>query len=227
MALLLYLVVGAVVAVVLVIVGIIIAIYNGFVSKRNRIQDASAQIDVQLKRRYDLIPNLVNSVKGYMKYEKRVLTQVTQLRSSIVSGSMQDKATANNQISQALKSIFAVAENYPDLKASQNFKDLQDQLMDTEDKIAFVRTSYNDYVLDYNNSLQTFPGNALAARFGFRPADFFQTPDEEKEPVKVDFDDVNQQPAALAQGRGGSSGPPAGRRRGRPKKRHGSPQASP
>lgn len=186
-----YLVIGIVVFVLLIIAGMVIAVYNGFISKRNRVQDASAQIDVQLKRRYDLIPNLINAVKGYMKYEKSVLTQVTQLRSSIVSGTMQDKAQANNQLSQALKSIFAVAENYPDLKASENFKDLQGQLEDTEDKIAFVRTSYNDYVLDYNNSLQQFPGNVFASRFGFQKADFFQTPTEQKEPVKVDFDDVN------------------------------------
>lgn len=193
---------GVVVALVLIVIGIVIAIYNGLISKRNRVQDASAQIDVQLKRRYDLIPNLVNAVKGYMKYEKGVLTKVTQLRSSIVTGSMEDKAAANNQISQALKSIFAVAENYPDLKASQNFKDLQEQLEDTEDKIAFVRTSYNDYVLDFNNAMQTFPGNYFARRFGFTVAGFFQTPDGQKAPVKVDFDDVNapdvQQPQKAA-----------------------------
>ena len=100
-------------------------------------------------------------------------------------------AQANNQLSQALKSIFAVAENYPDLKASQNFMNLQQQLMDTEDKIAFVRTSYNDYVLDYNNALQEFPGNVFAPKFGFKKAEFFQAPEEQKENVKVDFSDVN------------------------------------
>lgn len=182
---------GIVGVVVLIIIVMVVAIFNGFVSKRNRVQDAWAQIDVQLKRRYDLIPNLLNAVKGYMKYEKDVLTTVTQLRSSIVTGTTQDKATANNQLSAALKSIFAVAENYPDLKASQNFQDLQHQLEDTEDKIAFVRTSYNDYVLDYNNALQQFPGNVLSGTFHFQKADFFQTAEEEKEPVKVDFDDVN------------------------------------
>ncbi|HUB92336.1 MAG TPA: LemA family protein [Candidatus Saccharimonadales bacterium] len=185
------LILGVIGLVILVIIAVVIGVFNGFVAKRNRVQDAWAQIDVQLKRRYDLIPNLINAVKGYMKYEKGVLTTVTQLRSSIVSGSTQDKAQANNQLSQALKSIFAVAENYPDLKASENFKDLQQQLEDTEDKIAFVRTSYNDYVLDYNNALQQFPGNVFANSFGFKKADFFQTPQEQKEPVKVDFDDVN------------------------------------
>lgn len=194
-------VIGVVVAIALIVIGIVIALYNGFISKRNRVQDASAQIDVQLKRRYDLIPNLVNAVKGYMKYEKSVLTKVTQLRTSIVSGGMEDKAKANNQISQALKSIFAVAENYPDLKASQNFKDLQEQLEDTEDKISFVRTSYNDYVLDFNNALQTFPGNVFARRFGFTAAEFFKAPDEEKAPVRVDFDDVNSDAPTTPKGK--------------------------
>ena len=177
--------------VVLVVLAIVVGTYNSLISRRNRVQDAWAQIDVQLKRRYDLIPNLINTVKGYMKYEKAVLTQVTQLRSSIITGSAQDKAQANNQLSQAFKSIFAVAENYPDLKASQNFQELQQQLEETEDKIAFVRTSYNDYVLDFNNAVQQFPGNVFANAFGFKKADFFQAPEGEKAPVKVDFDDVN------------------------------------
>lgn len=188
-----------VIAVVVVVLLFVIFGYNNLVSKRNRVQDASAQIDVQLKRRYDLIPNLINTVKGYAKYERGVLTQVTKLRSSIVTGSMQDKAAANNQLSQALKSIFAVAESYPDLKASQNFKQLQDELEDTEDKISFVRTSYNDYVLDFNNAIQTFPGSIFANQFHFQKADFFQTPDEQKGPVKVDFGDLDSsQPSAAA-----------------------------
>lgn len=184
--------IAGIIGIVLVILLIVALIFNGFVSKRNRVQDALAQIDVQLKRRYDLIPNLVQAVKGYMKYEQNVLTKVTQLRSSLVTGTTQDKAQANNQISKALKTIFAVAENYPDLKASQNFKQLQDELTDTEDKISFVRTSYNDYVLDYNNALQTFPGNMFAGTFNFKKADFFQAPAGEnvQEPVKVDFSDV-------------------------------------
>jgi LemA protein len=184
---LLELIIGAVVVVILLIV---VLIFNGFVSKRNRVQDALAQIDVQLKRRYDLIPNLVATVKGYMKYEQNVLTKVTALRSSLVTGTTQDKAQANNQLTQALKTIFAVAENYPNLKASENFKQLQDEITDTEDKISFVRTSYNDYVLDYNNALQTFPGNMLASMFNFQKATFFQAPDEARNPVKVDFSDV-------------------------------------
>lgn len=176
------------VAVVLVVVvAAVILIYNGLISKRNRVQDAWAQIDVQLRRRYDLIPNLIETVKGYMKYEKSVLTQITQLRSSIVSGSVQDKASANNMLSKALKSLFAVVENYPDLKASQTYQNLQDELENTENKISFVRTSYNDYVLDYNNAIQQFPGNAFAGPLGFKRQDFFQAPEEAQEPVKVDL----------------------------------------
>ena len=185
------LLIGGIIAVIVIVALFFILGFNGLVTKRNRVQDAWAQIDVQLKRRYDLIPNLVDTCKGYMKYEKNVLTTITGLRSQIVSGSVQDKAAANNQVSQALKSIFAVAENYPDLKANQNFLNLQDQLTNTEDKIACVRTSYNDYVLDFNNSVQQFPGMIFANMFGFKKADFFQAPEEAQQPVKVNFDDVN------------------------------------
>ena len=200
----------AIIVILVLIVLAVIGLYNGFIQKRNRVQDAWAQIDVQLKRRYDLIPNLINTVKGYAAYEKSVLTQVTALRSSLVTGSVQDKAAANNQISQALKSIFAVAENYPDLKASANFQQLQLQLTDTEDKIAFVRTSYNDYVLDYNNAIQQFPGNVFAGTFHFARQDFFQAPEGEKEPVKVDFSDLNA-PAASPKTAAGASGSPSAR----------------
>ncbi|MDE1834852.1 MAG: LemA family protein, partial [Candidatus Micrarchaeota archaeon] len=157
----------AVIVILALIILAIIGMYNGFIQKRNRVQDAWAQIDVQLKRRYDLIPNLVNTVKGYRDFEKSTLTQVTALRAQLVSGSVQDKAQANNMLSQTLKSLFAVSENYPDLKASENFKQLQTTLEDTEDKISFVRTSYNDYVLDYNNAIQQFPGNFFASTFHF------------------------------------------------------------
>jgi LemA protein len=179
-------IIGVVVVVVLLA---IVLIYNGLIGKRNRVQDAWAQIDVQLKRRYDLIPNLIETVKGYMKYEQTTLTKVTALRSSIVSGSVQDKAQANNMLSQALKSIFAVAENYPNLKADETFQNLQQELENTENRISFVRTSYNDYVLDYNNAIQQFPGNVFANMFGFKRQDFFQAPAEAQEPVKVSFSD--------------------------------------
>jgi LemA protein len=200
----------AIAAFIIVVLIAIVSIYNGLVIKRNRVQDAWAQIDVQLKRRYDLIPNLIETVRGYMKYEKSTLTQITQLRSSIVSGSVQDKAAANNQLSGALKSLFAVAENYPDLKASDTYKNLQDELENTEDKISFVRTSYNDYVLDYNNAIQQFPGNMFASRFGFTKNDFFQAPEGEREAVKVDLTSdaaTGAAPAAPQQSKGkGSKG---------------------
>ncbi len=176
-------------AIIVVFIFVAIGMFNGFIQKRNRVQDAWAQIDVQLKRRYDLIPNLVSTVKGYRDFEKSTLVQVTAMRAQLVSGSVQDKAQANNMLSQALKSIFAVSENYPDLKASASFQQLQTTLEDTEDKISFVRTSYNDYVLDYNNAIQQFPGNMFASTFNFQKQDFFTAPDDEKEPVNVDFGD--------------------------------------
>ncbi len=173
--------------VVAAILGIIVLTYNGLISKRNSVQDAWAQIDVQLKRRYDLIPNLIETVKGYMKYEKGVMTQITKLRSSLMAGSVQDRANADNMLSKTLKSLFAVAENYPDLKASETYKNLQEELANTEDKISFVRTSYNDYVLQYNNAIQQFPGNLFAGPMGFKKFDFFKAPDEEKNVVKVNL----------------------------------------
>ena len=204
----------AIIAVLILIAIVVAALYNGLVVKRNRVQDAWSQIDVQLKRRYDLIPNLVDTVKGYAKYERGVLTDVTKLRTSLVSGSVQDKASANNMVSQALKSIFAVAENYPDLKASQNFQQLQQALQTTEDKIAFVRTSYNDYVLDYNNATQEVPSVWVASAFNFKKSDFFQAPEDEKAPVKVDFSDLGQQAAQGAQ-----SGKPASQDSGKAAKK--------
>lgn len=198
-----------VVAVVILLILFVIGMYNGFIVKRNRVQDAWAQIDVQLKRRYDLIPNLVNTVKGYRDFEKSTLTQVTALRAQLVSGSVQDKANANNMLSQSLKSIFAVAENYPDLKASANFQQLQTTLEDTEDKIAFVRTSYNDYVLDYNNAIQVFPGALFASTFHFARQDFFQTPEEQREPVSVDFGDTGGPGAGAPSADMGSGGSPS------------------
>ena len=205
--------IGAGVVAILIVL-FVIAGYNGIIVRRNRVQDAWAQIDVQLKRRYDLIPNLVETVQAYAKYEKSVFTKITTLRSSLVTGSVQDKAAANNQVSQALKSIFAVAENYPNLKASDNFKALQEQLQGTEDRISFVRTSYNDYVLDYNNAIQEFPGNVFSGMFHFTKQDFFQAPPEAAQPVKVDFSDLNapdsgQAAAAPPRSPRGGKGKPA------------------
>ncbi|MBI2666360.1 LemA family protein, partial [Candidatus Woesearchaeota archaeon] len=153
--------------VAVVVVLFVIYLYNSFIGLRMRVNNAWSQIDVQLKRRYDLIPNLVEAVKGYMKHEKGVLESVTKARTSLVSGGMEEKAKANNQITQALKSIFAVSESYPQLKANENFMQLQEELSGTESKIAYARQFYNDSVADYNEALQKFPGNLFAKLFSF------------------------------------------------------------
>jgi len=165
----------------------LIYLYNSLIRLRMRVSNAWSQIDVQLKRRYDLIPNLVEAVKGYMKHEKSVLENVTKARASLVTGTMEDKAKASNQITQALKSIFAVAESYPQLKANENFKHLQEELSGTESKIAYSRQFYNDSVMQYNEALQVFPKNFFARLFGFTAKEFFETKGKERESVKVQF----------------------------------------
>lgn len=176
-----------VVAVLLVI--FLVSTYNGLIVLKTRIQEALSGIDVQLKRRTDLIPNLVETVKGYAKHEKSVFENVTKARSSLMSaGSLQEKADANNQLSTALKSLFAVAEAYPDLKASTNFQDLQRQLEDTEDKVAYSRQFYNSNVLDFNTKVQVFPSNIIASMLGFKPAEFFAATEEERKKVEVKFE---------------------------------------
>ena len=178
--------------ILLLIIGIILVfiwvMYNSLVTARMRIAEALSQIDVQLKRRTDLIPNLVETVKGYAAHEKGVLENVTKARSSLMSaGSTQEKAAANNMLSDSLKSLFAVAESYPDLKASQNFSELQEELSDTENKIAYSRQFLNTNVLDYNTKLQVFPNSLIASMFHFVPAEFFAADDADKKPVKVQF----------------------------------------
>ena len=176
-------------AIIVLIVIIFIAIYNRFVVLRNRIDNAWAQIDVQLKRRYDLIPNLIETVKGYAKHEKKVFAEVSEARSALMNAkTLSEKSKANNQLTQTLKSLFAVAEAYPKLEASENFKMLQEELSGTESKIAYARQAYNDSVLSYNNGIQQFPGNAIAGIFNFRQKDFFKTEEASKEAVKVKFD---------------------------------------
>jgi LemA protein len=163
-------------------------IYNSLVTARVRISEALAQIDVQLKRRTDLIPNLVETVKGYAKHEKGVLENVTKARASLMHAeTTKEKADANNFLSDTLKSLFAVSENYPDLKASQNFLSLQEELSDTENKIAYSRQFLNSNVLDYNTKIQLFPNSLIAGMFNFKPAEFFGASDKDKEPVKVEF----------------------------------------
>ena len=173
-----------IVAVLVVLVLFLVGIYNGLVTRRNRIDEANAQIQVQLKRRHDLIPNLVNAVKGYMDFEKGVLLQVTQARGNAISAGSQGvaaQAQAENVLTGALKSLFAVVENYPDLKANQNVMSLQEQLTTTENQISFARQHYNASVLDFNNSLQTFPNVLLAGPFGFSKREFFEAEPEAAE----------------------------------------------
>ena len=173
--------------IVVVVILFIIYIYNSLIKLKVRVKNAWSQIDVQLKRRYDLIPNLVNAVKGYMKHEKGVLEEVTKARTSLISGSKEDKAEASNQITSALKSIFAVAENYPNLKASENFKQLQEELSGTESKIAYARQFYNDSVMAFNEAIQVFPKNMFAKMFGFHQEEFFGAEEKERKNVEVKF----------------------------------------
>lgn len=165
-----------------------IATYNSLVVLKARIQEALSGIDVQLKRRADLIPNLVETVKGYAKHEKEVFENVTKARTALMSAqTLPEKAEANNQVTAALKTLFAVAEAYPDLKAATNFQDLQRQLEDTEDKVAYARQFYNGNVLDYNAKVQMFPSNILAQMFGFTPYEYFAATEEERKNVQVKF----------------------------------------
>lgn len=180
--------IGVFVVVIVAIVLYIWLTYNSLVVLRERIKEALSSIDVQLKRRTDLIPNLVETVKGYAKHEKGVFEKVTEARSAIMSaGSVKEKAKAENMLEGALKSLFAVAEAYPDLKASENFKELQQELTDTENKISYARQFYNSNVLDYNAKIQTFPVNMVATRFKFTKLEFFEASDSEKKEVKVTF----------------------------------------
>lgn len=164
--------------------------YNALVRLRNRAREALSDIDVQLKRRFDLIPNLVETVKGYVKHEKQVLENVTKARADVAktSGDPLEREGAENMLSSTLKTLFAVAENYPDLKANANFLDLQRELSDTENKIQASRRFYNTMVRDLNTKIESFPTNMVAGMFGFKGLKFFEAETaEEKEPVKVEF----------------------------------------
>lgn len=172
-----------------VLLGFVWLTYNGLIRARMRVKEAWSGIDVQLKRRFDLIPNLVETVKGYAKHEKEVLENVTKARNAAMNaGSVGDKARTNNMLTDTLKSLFAVAEAYPDLKAQPSFQQLQQELADTEDKIAYARQFYNGNVMDYNTKIQTFPSNLVAGVFSFTEEEFFEIADpKERENVKVDF----------------------------------------
>jgi len=174
--------------VIIVLILWIFMTYNGFVTLRNRVREALSQIDVQLKRRSSLIPNLVETVKGYAKHEKSVFENVTKARSALMgASSLGQKAQANDMLTGALKSLFAVAEAYPELKASDNFKQLQDEISDTETKVAASRQFYNTNVLDLNNSLETFPSNLVGNMFNFQKEEFFKATDSEKADISVKF----------------------------------------
>lgn len=181
--------------VLLIVVGVIVlfvvGIYNGLIGRRNRIDEALAQIQVQLKRRHDLIPNLVNAVKGYMNFEQKVLTDVTNARANAVTaganGNVADQAQAENMLTGTLRSLFAVVENYPELKANQNVLSLQEELTTTENQISFSRQHYNASVLEYNNAIQVFPAVLLAGMFGFTKRDFFEAEPEAANVPNVDL----------------------------------------
>jgi LemA protein len=176
---------------IVVVIGIIfVSIYNGLVTKRNRIDEALGQIEVQLKRRHDLIPNLVQAVKGYMGFEQDVLVRVTEARANAVAAGAQGPATqaaAENMLTGALRSLFAVVENYPDLKANQNVMQLQEELTTTENQISFSRQHYNATVLDYNNTIQTIPSVIIAGPLGFAKREFFDAEPEAEAVPNVDL----------------------------------------
>lgn len=176
-------------AIVVVLVLIIISMYNNLVRLRQKVKNAWSQMDVQLQRRFDLIPNLVETVKGYMDHEETVLTKVTELRTSWANATtVSKKAELDSELSGALKTIMAVSENYPDLKSSKNFTELQEELRSTEDKIAYARQFYNDSVTMYNTKLETIPTNIVASMFNFKQEELFEAVSEEaRQNVKIDF----------------------------------------
>ena len=181
------------IAIIIIVIVVLIllwavATYNSLVDFRNRVKDAWSQIDVQLKRRFDLIPNLVSTVKGYAKHESETLEGVIAARNSYTTAATpHDKMEANNMLTDTLNKLFALAENYPDLKANTNFLELQQELQDTENKIATARQFYNDTVLTYNNKIEMFPSNIIASIFKFKTEEFFKAEEEARQNVKVEF----------------------------------------
>lgn len=177
-----------IIAIIVIIGLLIVKYYNDLVNGRNRVENAWSQIDVQLQRRNDLIPNIVETVKGYASHEKETFNQVTQARASMANATtVQEVAEANNNITEALKSLFAVSEAYPDLKANQNFIELQQELSDTEDKISYARQFYNDTVLKYNNLCQQFPSSLVASIFHFDKSEFFEAQEGTRAAPNVKF----------------------------------------
>ncbi len=178
-----WVVLGIVVLVAVVAIGT----YNGLITLKNRVEEAASDIDVQLKRRYELIPNLVNTVKGYAKHEQAAIDKVTKAREGMTKGSTADKIAASNQVTEALKSIFAIAEDNQELKANENFMQLQTDLTDTQDKIMSAQRFYNGNVRDFNTKLQVFPTNLYGQSLGFKPYEFIEAAEGEKANVEVNF----------------------------------------
>lgn len=176
------------ISIVVIAILYIWSVYNGLATGKVRIKEALSGIDVQLKRRIDLIPNLVETVKGYAKHEKGVFENVTKARSALMKAEgPKEKAQSDNVLASALRSLFAISENYPQLRASENFKELQEELSDTENKIAYARQFYNSNVRDYNATLANFPSGAIGRSFGFKEEEFFEAEEEERKHVKVNF----------------------------------------
>ena len=175
-------------AIIVVIILWVIATYNSLISLKNRVKDAWSQIDVQLKRRFDLIPNLVETIKGYTKHESETLENVVKARNTYLSATLpEDQMKADGELTQAINKLFALTESYPDLKANTNFTDLQEQLKETENKIAMSRQFYNDIVMQYNNKVEMVPSNIVASIFKFQKQAFFEAVESERENVQVKF----------------------------------------
>ncbi len=174
-----------------IVVLFVVLVYNSLIRLENEVENSKAQIDVQLKRRFDLIPNLIDTVKGYVEHEKDVLKEVTEARTNFMEADekddMQKKVKADNQLESTLKSLFAVSEDYPDLKANENFLQLQEELSGTESKIAYARQHYNDVAMTFNNKIEVFPNNILADVFNFEEKQMLEIPEEERENVDVEF----------------------------------------
>ncbi len=196
-------------AVVVVLVLFVISLYNRFVQLRNRIDNAWAQVDVQLRRRYDLIPNLVETVKGYAAHERETLERVIEARNQgVAAQTVAEQGQAENMLTSALRQLFAVAEAYPELRASEQFRQLQTELTTTEGQIAIARQIYNDTVLMYNNAIQVFPAVLFAGMFGFRERDYLEIEETSREPVDVDFGDMPGRDSGPAGGPPAASEPP-------------------
>jgi LemA protein len=199
-----------IIAIVVILAFVLVAMYNGLVRKRNRAENAWAQVDVQLKRRHDLIPNLVETVKGYAEHERGTFDEVTQARTAAQQAQgPQAQAAAENVLTQALGRLFAVAENYPQLRATENFQQLQAQLSETESNIAIARQVYNDTVLTYDNALETVPTSIIAGIFNFKPREYFQTEDGDRAVPQVSFGTAPPDTAPPAAPTPPASPPPA------------------